>query len=152
MCSAGRTRSGPAAPAPQLIVGLDGSPESRAAAEWAAREARLCGLPLKVVHVWEPVPEPVAQAPLLGTETQQHWSERVPREIAEMLEPRHPGVTVTAVQLNGRPADVQADTAEYAELLLLGSTHAVIGRIAAGSDGRPRAQAECRPRRAPGLD
>lgn len=46
-----------------VIVGLDGSPESRAAAEWAAREAKLRGLPLKLVHVWEPVPEPMAQAP-----------------------------------------------------------------------------------------
>ena len=49
-----------------ITVGLDGSRESRAAAEWAAREAGLRGLPLKIVHVWEPVPEPMAQAPLLG--------------------------------------------------------------------------------------
>ena len=39
-----------------ITVGLDGSGESRAAAEWAAREAHLLGLPLKLVHVWEPRP------------------------------------------------------------------------------------------------
>ncbi|WP_437097587.1 universal stress protein, partial [Streptomyces longwoodensis] len=49
-----------------VVAGLDGSPESRAAAEWAAREARLRGLPLKIVHVWEPLPEPLAQAHLAG--------------------------------------------------------------------------------------
>ncbi|MFE0130669.1 universal stress protein [Streptomyces sp. NPDC059037] len=119
-----------------VIVGLDGSPESRAAAEWAAREARLRGLPLKVVHIWEPVPEPVTQAPLLGVETQQHWSERVSRETAETLEPRHPGVTVTAVQLKGRPADVLVDTAKDAELLVLGSRGlSGIGGFLVGSVG-----------------
>ncbi len=35
-----------------VTVGLDGSPESRAAADWAAREAKLRGLPLKLVNVW----------------------------------------------------------------------------------------------------
>lgn len=65
-----------------VVAGLDGSPESHAAVEWAAREAELRGLPLKIVHVWEPAPDPLAQAPLLGAETQQHWSERIPREAA----------------------------------------------------------------------
>ncbi|MCX5336677.1 universal stress protein [Streptomyces sp. NBC_00140] len=104
-----------------VTVGLDGSPESRAAAEWAAREAHLRGLPLQVVHVWEPVPEPMAQAPLLGAETQQHWSERIPREAAEGIAQRHPGVEVDRVQLSGRPADVLVDAAKDADVLVLGS-------------------------------
>ncbi|MFJ9898318.1 universal stress protein [Streptomyces sp. NPDC091280] len=104
-----------------ITIGLDGSPESRTAAEWAAREARLRGLPLRIVHVWEPVPEPMAQAPLIGAETQQHWTERVPREAAEALRLRHPGVEVTTEQLSGHPGDVLADAAKDAELLVLGS-------------------------------
>ena len=86
-----------------ITVGLDGSTEGRAAAEWAAREGKLPGLPAKILHVWEPVPEPMAQAPLLGTETQQHWSEKIPRDSAEGLRLRHPGVEVTAEHLAGRP-------------------------------------------------
>ncbi|MCL8017398.1 universal stress protein [Streptomyces sp. AS02] len=104
-----------------VTVGLDGSRESRAAAEWAAREAQLLGLPLKLVHVWVPVPAPMAQAPLLGAETQQHWSERVPREAAEGIRVRHPGLDVITEQLSGRPADMLADAAQDAELLVLGS-------------------------------
>ncbi|WP_371667270.1 universal stress protein [Streptomyces sp. NBC_00289] len=104
-----------------IIVGLDGSRESRAAAEWAAREAELRGLPLKIVHVWEPVPEPMAQAPLLGAETQQHWIDRVPREAAEGIGLRHPGVEVISEQLSGHPGDVLAEAAKSAELLVLGS-------------------------------
>ncbi|KUO17706.1 universal stress protein [Streptomyces dysideae] len=104
-----------------VVAGLDGSPESRAAAEWAAREAKLRGLPMKIVHVWEPVPEPMAQAPLLGAETQQHWSERIPREAAEGIRLRHPGVEVTVEQRTGGSADALTKAAEDAELLVLGS-------------------------------
>ncbi|MGW2615691.1 universal stress protein [Streptomyces sp. NPDC001500] len=104
-----------------VTVGLDGSRESRAAAEWAAREAKLRDLPLKIVQVWEPVPEPMAQAPLLGAETLQHWTERVPREAAEGLRLRHPGVEVRTEQVSGRPAEALAEAAKSAELLVLGS-------------------------------
>ncbi|MFF7528845.1 universal stress protein [Streptomyces bobili] len=104
-----------------VVAGIDGSSESRAAAEWAAREAKLRGLPLTLVHVWQPVPEPMAQAPLLGAETQQHWSERIPRETAEGLRLRHPGVEIIQRQLTGTPADVLAKAAKDAELLVLGS-------------------------------
>ena len=104
-----------------VVAGLDGSSESRAAVEWAAREATLRGLPLKVVHVWEPVPEPMAQAPLLGAETQQHWSERIPRETTEGLRLRHPGIEITMEQSSGRPAETLVKAAQDAELLVLGS-------------------------------
>ncbi|MFI6060675.1 universal stress protein [Streptomyces sp. NPDC051286] len=104
-----------------ITVGFDGSPESRAAAEWSAREAKLRGLPVRLVQVWEPVPGPMAQAPLLGVETQQHWTERVPREAAEGLRLRHPGVEVTTEHVTGRPAEALARVAQDAELLVLGS-------------------------------
>ncbi|WP_030951373.1 universal stress protein [Streptomyces sp. NRRL S-481] len=120
-----------------IMVGLDGSSESRAAAEWAAREAKLRDLPLRLVHVWAPVPEPMAQAPLLGTETLQHWSERIPREAADGVRSRHPGVDVTVVQLNGLPGDVLVDVARDAELLVLGSRGlSGIGGFMVGSVGQ----------------
>ncbi|QIZ00362.1 universal stress protein [Streptomyces sp. S1D4-11] len=104
-----------------VTVGLDGSSESRAAADWAAREAKLRGLPLKLVNVWEPVPAPIAQAPLLGPETHQHWSEQIPREAAEELRAAHPEVDVLIEQVTGRPAEVLTGAAKDAEPLVLGS-------------------------------
>ncbi|MFJ4682925.1 universal stress protein [Streptomyces sp. NPDC088789] len=104
-----------------VTVGLDGSRESRAAAEWAAREARTLGAPLKLVHIREPVPEPLAEARVDGKETHRHWSERVPREAAEGLRLRHPDLEVTSGHLDGRPAELLAREAEEAELLVLGS-------------------------------
>jgi nucleotide-binding universal stress UspA family protein len=120
-----------------IIVGLDGSPESRAAAEWAAREAKLRGLPLKLVHVREPLPDPVAQAPLLGAETQQHWSERIPHESAEGLRLRHPGVEITAEHLFGRPAELLSQAANDAAMLALGSRGmSGVGGFLVGSVGQ----------------
>ncbi|WP_406335073.1 universal stress protein [Streptomyces sp. NBC_00203] len=128
-----------------VTVGLDGSPEGRAAAEWAAREAKLRGLPLKVVHVWEPVPEPMAQAPLLGAETQQHWSEGIPREAATGIRIRHPEVEVVMEQHSGRPAEVLPGAAKDAELLVLGSRGmSGVGGFMVGSVGLAVvAHAEC---------
>ncbi|MDX3778362.1 universal stress protein [Streptomyces europaeiscabiei] len=128
-----------------ITVGLDGSPESRAAAEWAAREARLSGLALRIVHIWEPVPEPIAQVPLLGCETHQHWTERIPREAADGIGLRHPGVEVTGEHLAGRPSEILIEEAKSAELLVLGSRGlSGIGGFMVGSVGLTVvAHAEC---------
>ncbi|WP_329131095.1 universal stress protein [Streptomyces sp. NBC_00670] len=120
-----------------IAVGLDGSPESRAAAQWAAREAALRGAAVKLVHVWQPVPEPMAQAPLLGAETHQHWTERIPRQAAEELALLHPGVDVSTEQRGGHPAEILADLAGEAELLVLGSRAlSGIGGFLVGSVGQ----------------
>ncbi|MFG2359011.1 universal stress protein [Streptomyces sp. NPDC048521] len=120
-----------------ITVGLDGSPESRAAAEWAAREARLRALPLKILHVREPVPSPmppVTQAPLLRSETNQGWTEEITRESAEGLRLRHPGVEVITDRVTGNPAAALAEAADAAELLVLGSRgFGAIGGFVMGS-------------------
>ncbi|MDW8803777.1 universal stress protein [Streptomyces scabiei] len=120
-----------------VTVGLDGSRESLAAAEWAAREAKLRELPLRLVNVWEPVPEPMAQAPLLGAETQAHWSERIPREAAAGLRLRHPDVEITVEQLMGRASEVLVAAAKDSELLVLGSRGLTgLGGFLVGSVGQ----------------
>ncbi|MBO8186459.1 universal stress protein [Streptomyces spirodelae] len=120
-----------------ITVGLDGSPQSRAAAEWAAREAELRGLAVRLVQVREPVPEPMAQLPLRGTETHQRWTERIGREAAEGLRLRHPGVRVTVERLSGRrPAEALVRAARDDELLVLGSRGlSGVGGFLAGSVG-----------------
>jgi nucleotide-binding universal stress UspA family protein len=119
-----------------VTVGLDGSSQSRAAAEWAAREAQLLGLPVRLVHVWEPVSEPMALAQLVGAEAHQHWSEKVCQEALEGLALRHPGIDVTTEELSGAPAEVLAKVAEDAELLVLGSRAlGGVGGFLAGSVG-----------------
>ncbi|MFE9647975.1 universal stress protein [Streptomyces sp. NPDC006365] len=120
-----------------VVVGLDGSAESRAAAEWAAREAKRRFLPLKLVHVWEPVPAPMAMAPLLGGEAQSEGWGRIACEVVEALRLRHPGLDVTVEQVPGRPAEVLTQAAKDAELLALGSRGlSGIGGFLVGSVGQ----------------
>ncbi|MFF8908318.1 universal stress protein [Streptomyces olivaceoviridis] len=104
-----------------VTVGLDDSPGSRAAAEWAAREALLRGLPLKIVHVQEPTPRYAGRTPLLDPERYQRWAERLAHEAAAGIRLRHPGIEVITEQLTGTVADVLCEAAGYAELLVLGS-------------------------------
>ncbi|MER6185911.1 universal stress protein [Streptomyces sp. NPDC001652] len=119
-----------------VVTGLDGSVESWAAAEWAAREAELRGLPLKLLHVGEPVPDLLAQAPLLGGETLQYRSETVPRDAAEGLRLRHPGLAIVEEQRRGGPAEILLEEEQDAELLVLGSRGlSGIGGFLVGSVG-----------------
>lgn len=121
-----------------VTVGIDGSRESLAAAEWAAREARLRALPLRLVNVWEPVPEPMGRAPVLGTRTGPDGPDgpggragpsasgetgvgRVLGEAADGIRLRHPGVDVSAEQLTGRASEELVRAAHAGELLVLGS-------------------------------
>ncbi|AYL39980.1 MULTISPECIES: universal stress protein [Streptomyces] len=102
-----------------ITVGFDGSLESRAAAEWAAREATLRGARLLLVHVWEGVPEFMAET--LGADALRHKGERLPREAAAGLRGRHPGLDVAVEQTSGHPMDVLPRMAEDAGMLVLGS-------------------------------
>ncbi|MER5975031.1 universal stress protein [Streptomyces sp. NPDC001857] len=104
-----------------VTVGLDDSPESRTAAEWAAREALLRGLPLKIVHVQWPTPLYAARTPLLDLERYQHCAERLTHEAAEGIRLRHSGIEVITEQLTGTVADILCEAAGFADLLVLGS-------------------------------
>ncbi|WP_371613994.1 universal stress protein [Streptomyces sp. NBC_00454] len=105
-----------------VIAGLDGSPASLAAAEWAAREAQRRRLPLKLLHaVEEWIPSYGYASQTAATPSPQHWGERIPREVAKELAERHPDLEITTEQVDGRPLTVLAAAAQGAELLVLGS-------------------------------
>jgi len=137
-----------------VIAAVDGSAESQAAAQWAAREALLRGLSLHIVHAWQDWSPGFAHAPFTGTDTApgdttitQHWAERVPRDVADRLREGHPGLRVSVEQVFGRPVDVLLAAANKAEVLVLGSR----GLGAPGwLPGRIGVDARYRARRAPG--
>ncbi|MCW8376093.1 universal stress protein [Streptomyces justiciae] len=95
-----------------IITGVDRSARSRAAADWAAREALLRGLPLHVVHVSAP-DDPAADERPYRPET---VADRVLAELGR----RHPELTGRADTLSGTAAPVLRGLAEDAELLVLG--------------------------------
>lgn len=101
-----------------VTVGLDGSPGSLAAAQWAAREAERRGRALHLVHAWDwqpqaqPVPEIAAH---------RHWGGRVLREATERLHARHPDLEITSEQVQRPPVTALLAASDNADPLVIGS-------------------------------
>ncbi|WP_328436759.1 universal stress protein [Streptomyces sp. NBC_00444] len=127
-----------------ITVGLDRSPESLAAADWAAREALRRAVPLHLVHawIWQPHDVPVAQ----NLDTQKHWALRVLRQAEEDLRGGHPELAVSAEQISDTAAEVLLGQAEKAQMLVLGSG----SRRHCGVPARLRWAAGARPGEQPG--
>ncbi|MGW6394953.1 universal stress protein [Streptomyces sp. NPDC055103] len=102
-----------------ITVGVDGSAESLAAADWAAREAELRGMPLRIVHawLWQPLDVPVVQ----DRETQAKSARAVLREAETHVADRHPALTVTSEVVQDTAVAALLKEAETAEMLVLGS-------------------------------
>ena len=102
-----------------VLVGIDGSPESLAAARWAATESVLRSVPLHLVHAWEW--SPAASASVPTSETQRHWAGRILRTAVEQLRSSHPELRPTHEQISDSPVAALLAAAENAEVLVLGS-------------------------------
>ncbi|MFF5158373.1 universal stress protein [Streptomyces sp. NPDC000348] len=107
---------------PTVAVGLDGSCESLAAADWAAREAALRRAGLRLVHVGEQ--QPSSYVPFAGEAValpEDDRSARMLREVRGRLAHRHPGLRIGADQVDGRTVTGLLAAAEEHGLLVLGS-------------------------------
>ncbi|GAA1366025.1 universal stress protein [Streptomyces beijiangensis] len=102
-----------------VTVGVDGSPESLAALDWAAQEAHLRGVPLHLLHSWPWQPPPSASA--AANTAERHWAGRLLREAQERVDRVHPGLDVTVTQVPEPPTAALLDAARTSELLALGS-------------------------------
>lgn len=110
----------------KIVVGIDGSQQSRDALVWALEEARLRKAEVLAVHAWEPpvtIPEPgpVPGFDLVGIQPQlKEAGERLVTTVVEEVA-GDSDVTVEPVALEGPPAEVLIDAARDAELLVIGS-------------------------------
>ncbi|WP_354643745.1 universal stress protein [Kitasatospora camelliae] len=104
-----------------LLVGVDGSPESTAAARWAAAEAVRRGLPLRVVHAqtWlDRIHADPGQSADLRARTG-----RLLADAEAEVRRAEPGLEVRAELLEGcgEPVDTLVEAAADAQVLVLGS-------------------------------
>lgn len=111
---------------PGILVGIDGSSHSRAALEWAVREAGVRHVPLTVLTVHQAVAGYMSAAvPYPGDDDLTGKAREAARqETDEVLDslgdsPRLPSVTVQAV--NGLPAQEILRAAADADLVVVGS-------------------------------
>jgi nucleotide-binding universal stress UspA family protein len=123
-----------------IAVGVDGSPPSKVAVDWAAREASLRGLPLTLVHVipssltrmWPQVPTP----PELREwhELNGHEILRQARQVAEDATRRRNGIDVSSHIVTGNASATLIDLSKEAAMIVVGCRGlGAIGRRLMGS-------------------
>ncbi|WP_327265776.1 universal stress protein [Streptomyces sp. NBC_01232] len=128
----------------RIVVGLDGSAESLAAAHWAAREAVLRGLPLHLIHAEER--SSPRDLPVPTSEVRRHWAQALLNETADELRSSHPELDVEVRSLDGRPAAELAGVAAGANMIVLGSRGlGTLTGFVLGSVGMAVIQATVRP-------
>jgi nucleotide-binding universal stress UspA family protein len=123
-CPVAVVRSGPASPTlpgAAIIVGVDGSSASVAAARVAAREAWMRGRSLTVVHARPTIPDPFGSGsvPPLATADEDDPTHEAARAVADSL--RTEGLAVDLALVDDDPADALTGLARGAALLVVGS-------------------------------
>ncbi|SCK09141.1 universal stress protein [Streptomyces sp. WMMB 322] len=102
-----------------VTVGLDGTRESLAAVDWAARESLARGVTMNIVQVRETGAYPYS--PLTDDDIEREWAQSITSEALDDLNSRMPDLAVTVDMLAGRPAHVLSDASAETDLLVLGS-------------------------------
>ena len=110
-----------------IVVGVDGSPQSKAAVEWAAREAAMLGSRLTLVHV---LIDPTISAWVDAPVSEDYWR-RAKQRAQDLLEEANRiarealpiGSTVTVDQelATGRPQSELEDLSKDADRIVVGS-------------------------------
>jgi nucleotide-binding universal stress UspA family protein len=120
----------------RIVVGVDGSAESKGALRWAARQAQTTGAHLHVITTWEIPSFAYAGAgiPYPGNLDLKSGSRRaLERTITETLGD-HIGLDVTQTVVEGHPAIVLLEAAVGADLLVIGSRgHGAFAGMVLGS-------------------
>ena len=110
----------------KILVGVDGSADSRAALVWAVQEAqRLCGT-VEALCVWYESVRAVLNAPSLyiPAEITLQAQERLHAEIGAVRQRLGPEYTVGVNEhvVEGNPTEVLVEASRDADLLVLGAT------------------------------
>ncbi|MGW0519348.1 universal stress protein [Crossiella sp. NPDC003009] len=118
-------------PDARVVAGVDGSPSAAAAAEWAATEARLRNLPLRLVWAHEVTAPGYGVGALpegaVEQDSVREWAEQSLAELVRQCRAAHPELDVHGDFVPGDPLDVLVEHSKSADLLVLGAA----GRSAA---------------------
>ncbi|MFJ9770604.1 universal stress protein [Kitasatospora sp. NPDC101157] len=99
-----------------VVAGFDGSPESLAAARWAAEEARQRGLPLELLQAW-----PWPKLDVVGSNEVYTRSREQLASFESNLRASHGGLSISSSHRPADPAEALEAAARNSALLVLGS-------------------------------
>lgn len=108
-------------PIGRIVVGVDGSPSSMAALEWAAHQAELTGSTLEVVTAWE---WPMTYGATFAVTTEYDPAADAQRQVdgaVEIARAGHPKIEIRGTVTEGHPAPVLVKASHGAALLVVGS-------------------------------
>ena len=94
-----------------IVIGFDGSPDSRSAVEYAASASHDLGLPLRVIHCYA------------WSETQTavfHAAGRLLADLCETLEPHYPDLDLQPLVLSRSPASALIGESKTAQMVVVG--------------------------------
>ncbi|MCS0634968.1 universal stress protein [Streptomyces sp. LP05-1] len=117
-----------------ITVGVDGSPESLRAVDWAAAEAERRKVPLRALHAW--LWQPLDVAPVVVEETRERVSAAILRQVETRLAARRPQVSLRTEAVAEPPVPALLKAAQESGLLVLGSRgHGAVLGFLLGSYG-----------------
>lgn len=103
----------------RIVVGVDGSEPSRAALRWAARQAELTGDAVVAVTAWEYPVFGVGQVLLPPEDPESIATRMLAETVTATL--RDSSVEIRQQTVGNHPAQALVDTADGAQLLVVGS-------------------------------
>ena len=112
-----------------IVVGVDGSDESKEALAWAAEQARLTGAKLRAVHAWS-IPalampsmslEPASFPSTDDIDAFKESAQRALDDETSAVVPEGSGIEVEKVLVQEFPAQALVQESEKAQLLVVGS-------------------------------
>ncbi|MEO3863292.1 universal stress protein [Acrocarpospora sp. B8E8] len=105
-----------------IVVGVDGSPVSLAAVEWATDDAVRARVPLRIVFVLDRYPYEIAKFPNPDLDDQlARNAARILDKAEQTARARHQGIAVTTKVIEGRPAEALREQAAGAAELVVGT-------------------------------
>jgi nucleotide-binding universal stress UspA family protein len=117
-----------------IVVGVDGSPASLAALNWAVAEATVSGREVRAVAAWSYAPALDPGGVVMPVDEMAAAHQRTLEELIGKVTGGHPAVPVHPELIEGEPAEALLEASKGASMLVLGSHgHGRLMKVLLGS-------------------